>query len=96
MTRRLPPDDDACRRLAASRHRREIAAARARERRRLRVILAVPAAVGALVLAVCVTSGDPPGVEALRDVIGVALCVPFLATFDVLGEAPTYRIGHRR
>lgn len=93
---RLPPDVDARRRIAASRHRRDLAEQRTRERRRLRLILAVPAAIGAVVLALAVASNDPPGVEALRVVIGTALATPFLATYDWLGHERAYRLGHRR
>lgn len=77
-----PPEDLAHAMVRRSIHRRTVAQARLRARRRLRLIFIGPALVGWGLALWQIT--QPAPIPVL--VIGGALAgVPFLATFDVLG-----------
>jgi hypothetical protein len=79
--------DDAYASLVRAHHRREVAARRKQLRRRARWLLAVPALAGAAILGWAVVTMDAPSYQAAKVVLGTSLIVPWLATFDLLGEA---------
>lgn len=69
--------------LLYSRFRREEAVRRSQRRRRLRILLSVPLMAGLIIAGYCAVNGDATGRLTL---IAVALMVPFVASFDLLGE----------
>lgn len=82
-----PTPDDARASLLRS-HRIREAARRAESRRKaLRRLFAVPALAGLGLLLWVVVSFDDPNLQALKIVVGLAFVMPWLSTFDVLGEA---------
>jgi ferric-dicitrate binding protein FerR (iron transport regulator) len=79
--------DDALASLVRSQHRREVAERRARRRKRLRHLLLAPALIGAGILLWACTSIDDPVFQMEKIILGAILVLPFLSTYDVLGEA---------
>lgn len=81
-----PEDSHASLRRAA--HRREIDEVRATNRKWARRLFAPLAVVGVVVLMTAITyDGLNTGLQAIRIGVGFALVMPFLATFDIMGEA---------
>jgi hypothetical protein len=80
--------DDAYASLVRAHHRREIVAARKRRRRIARLTFAPFGLAGAAMLAWAIVTFDPPTMQAAKVVLGTALVLPWLATFDVLGQVP--------
>ena len=78
--------DDAYASLVRSMHRRELRRLAKERRRTARKLFALPALVGIGILAWAVFSLDNPNLQALKICAGLVLVVPFLATFDLLGE----------
>ena len=74
--------DDPHARMVASWHRRELAERRRRRLWHLRMVLAVPAAIGWLFALHQVTQPDPVDWIAVG---GAMLSVPFLSTFSFIG-----------
>jgi hypothetical protein len=79
--------EDAYASLVRSQHRRQAVD----RRRRLRLVwrgLTTPLfLLGVLVAGWAVVTFDSPDIQAVRVSVGIGLMVPFLATFDLLGEA---------
>ena len=78
--------DDAYASLVRAQHRREVAALRKRQRHIARWILAPIALAGCALLGWAIVSFDPPQLQMVKVIVGTALIVPWLATFDLLGE----------
>lgn len=68
-----------------SRARREISEARRRRLRRLRRVLTLPFLIGLAVASYLVVNGDSSGTLVI---LALALTLPLIATWDLLGEAP--------
>ena len=79
--------DDAYASLVRSQHRREVVEIRRRRRLRWRGLLFMPFLLGLGLLGWAATSYDDPNLQAWKVIVGMALIVPMLATFDWLGEA---------
>lgn len=82
------PEVDVHASLRRSAHRREVAEVRNGNRRCARWLTFPLAVLGFVVLLSAVTyDGLNMGLQLARVGIGIALILPWLATFDVLGEA---------
>ena len=78
--------DDAYASQVRSMHRRELARIRSERMKRLRRVAFLPFVAGVAIAIWAITSYDDPNLQALKVIAAVVLCVPFLASFNLLGE----------
>ena len=79
--------DDAYASLVRAQNRRELTELRRRRRMRARRALLLPALVGLALLGWAVFTFDDPTLQMLKIVAGMLLVLPWMATYDWLGEA---------
>jgi small neutral amino acid transporter SnatA (MarC family) len=80
--------DDAYASLVRAHHRRELLEARRRRRVRTRRLLLIPALAGLALLGWAIFSFDDANLQMLKIAAGMVLLIPWMATFDYMGQVP--------